>query len=59
MRGLNALQLVHQRVVLGVGDLRRVQHVIQVLVAAQFRAQFSARFAQDSGLGISLRSPMG
>ena len=40
MLGLDPLQLVHQRVVLGVGDLRRVQHVVKVLVAAQFRAQF-------------------
>ena len=38
VRGLKELQLVHQRVVLGVGDLRRVQYVIQVLVAAQLRA---------------------
>jgi hypothetical protein len=33
------LQLVHQRVVGGVGDLRRVENVVQVLVAAQFGAQ--------------------
>ncbi len=40
MRGLDRLQLVHQRVVLGVGDLRRIEDVIEVLVAAQFGAQF-------------------
>jgi len=38
--GLNPLQLVHQRVVGCVGNLRRIQNVIQVLVAAQFGAQF-------------------
>ena len=35
MRGLHPLQLVHQRVVLGVGDLRRIENVVQVLVTAQ------------------------
>jgi hypothetical protein len=42
--GLDALELVHQRVVGGVGDLRRVENVIQVLVAAQFGAQFHDAF---------------
>jgi hypothetical protein len=44
VRGLDALELVHQRVVGGVGDLRRVENVIQVLVAAQFGAQFHDAF---------------
>ena len=39
VRGFDGLELVHQRVVLGVGDLGRVEDVIQVLVAAQFGAQ--------------------
>ena len=40
VRGFELLQLVHQRVVGGVGDLRRVENVIQMLVAAQFGAEF-------------------
>jgi hypothetical protein len=38
--GLDALQLVHQRVVCSVANLRRVEDVIEVLVAAKFGAQF-------------------
>ena len=39
VRGFDLPEFVHQRVVGGVGDLRRVENVIQVLVAAQFGAQ--------------------
>ena len=40
MRRFKSLQFVHQRVVLGVGDLGRVENVVEMLVAAQFFAQF-------------------
>ena len=40
VRCLDAFEFVHQRVVGGVADFRRVENVIQVLVAAQFGAQF-------------------
>ena len=33
------LQLVHQRVIVGIADHRRVHHVIEVLMPPQFRAQ--------------------
>jgi len=39
VRSLDALELIHERVILGVGDLRRVHNVIEVLVTAQFGAQ--------------------
>ena len=39
MRGFEALELVHQRVVLGVGDFGRVEHVVEMLVAADLVAQ--------------------
>jgi hypothetical protein len=45
VRGLDALELVHQRVVLGVGDLRRVEDVVEVLVVAEFGAQFFGALA--------------
>ena len=38
---LDRLQLLEQPVVLGVGDFRRVEHVVAVRVALQQRAQFS------------------
>jgi hypothetical protein len=41
-----ALQLVHQRVVLGVADLGRVENVVEMLVAAQFRAQLFDLFCR-------------
>ena len=37
--GLQRLQLAKQRVVLGVGDLRRIEHVVAVVVVADQRAQ--------------------
>jgi hypothetical protein len=40
VRGLDALELVHQRVVGGVGNLRGIEDVIEVFVAAEFGAQF-------------------
>ena len=40
MRGLQRFQFIHQRIISRVGDLRRVQDVIQVLVAANLGAQF-------------------
>ena len=52
------LQLVHQRVVVGVGDLRRVENVVEVLVAAQFGAQFFGALGRDRCLGW-FGSPMG
>ncbi len=39
---LQALQLLHQAVKLRIADLRRVQDVIEVLVAADLFAQFHA-----------------
>src|ERR1700731_4188067 len=39
MLGLDALQFVHELVKRGVGDLRCVHHVVQVLVAPNFIAQ--------------------
>ena len=39
MRRFQPLQLVHQRVVLGVADLGRVENVIEMLVAAKFLPQ--------------------
>jgi len=57
VRCLDAFEFVHQRVVGGVADFRRVENVIQVLVAAQFGAQFvGALVADESGV---VRSPMG
>src|SRR6266481_6103186 len=41
--GLQALQLLHEAVKLGVADLRRVQHVIKVLMATDLFAQFLDR----------------
>ena len=41
MRGLERLQLLEQLVVLGVGDLRRVEHVVAMGVMVQLRAQLS------------------
>ena len=40
MRGFDALELVHKRVVRGVRDLRRVEDVVEVLVTVEFGAQF-------------------
>src|SRR5580693_8216876 len=37
--GFQTLEFAHQRVVFGVGDFGRVEHVIQVLVVAQFPAK--------------------
>ena len=58
MRGLKALELVHQRIVCGVGDFRRVENVIEVLVTAQLGAQLFDALAprEESGLVVS---PMG
>jgi hypothetical protein len=39
MLGLERLQAVHARVVLGVGDLGRVEHVVEMLVVAKVLAQ--------------------
>ena len=39
MLGLQGLQLAHQRVVFGVGDLRMVENVILVFVMAKFLAE--------------------
>ena len=54
MRGFQRLQLPHHRVVFGVGDLGRVQHVIQMLVVAQFLAQ-GLNFVGDAQNGDSLQ----
>ncbi len=48
MLGFEPLQFIHQRVVLGVADLGRVHHVIEVLVTPQLRAQLLRPLAQDS-----------
>ena len=40
MLGLERFELVHERVVLGVGDFGRVHDVVEMLVAAQLSAQF-------------------
>ena len=37
--GLAILELAHERVILGVGDFRRVEHIVQMLVAAKFVAE--------------------
>ena len=55
MRGLDALELVHQRVVGGVADLRRVENVVEVLVAAQFGAQFGGALGRRRSLGCLVR----
>ena len=39
MLGFQRLELAHQRVVFGVGDLRIVEHVILMFVVAQFLAE--------------------
>ena len=39
MFGFDALEIDHQSVVLCVGNLRRVENVVQVLVVAEFGAQ--------------------
>lgn len=44
MLGLKFFQLVHQRVILCVRDGWRILHVVQMLVVAQFRAQFRGSF---------------
>ena len=48
MRFFQRLQLAHHRVVLGVGDFGRVEHVIQMLVMPQFLAQ-GLNFVGDAG----------
>ena len=40
MLGFDPLELVHQRVVLGVGDLRGIEDVVEMLVTAQLGAEF-------------------
>jgi hypothetical protein len=44
MGGLEGLQFLEQAVVLGVRDLRRVQHVVAVGVVLQQRAQLGGAF---------------
>ena len=43
MRGLEGLQLLEQRVVVGVGDLGRVEYVVGACVMLERRAQRRAR----------------
>ena len=51
VRGLDRLQLLEQAVVLGVGDLRRVEHVVAVRVALQLLAQLGrARAGASVGM---------
>ena len=56
MRGLEALELVHQRVVLGVGDLGGVENVVEVLVAAEIGAELLGALGCFSG-GVGLAAP--
>jgi len=44
VRGFDALELVHEGVVLGVGDLGSVEDVIKMLVMAEFGAEFFGAF---------------
>ena len=44
VRGLDALELVHQGVVFGVCDFRCVEDVVEMLVAAEFGAKFFSAF---------------
>jgi len=50
MSCLKPLELIHQRVVLGIADLRRVENVIQMLMAAQIVSQF-LDFARGARVG--------
>ncbi len=63
MRGFERLQFAHHRVVFGVGDFRRIEHIVQMLVAAQFFAQMFG-FRLQGGVmllhcraGLSYRNP--
>ena len=40
MLGFDSLELVHQRVVFGIGDLRCVEDVVEMFVVAQLGAEF-------------------
>ncbi len=56
MRRLDRLQLLEQPVVLGVGDLRLVEHVVAVGVVLQQLAQFARRVARVSDRRRSCRA---
>ncbi len=52
MLSLQSTQLVHARVILGIGPLWRVQHVIQILVVTKLLAQrIDALFRRRIGGG--------
>jgi hypothetical protein len=55
VRGFKRLQFTEQPVVLGVGNLRRIERVVAVRVVVQLGAQFGSAYGQRGGFGRTLR----